>query len=184
MKNKKLIILLITFVVIVAVAVVGYNYLSENYEPETVTPPEDEREDLVKVIDFTMQNRNGETVNLSDFSGKPIVMNFWATWCGPCKSELPAFENMYQEYGDKVNFLMVNMTDGYSETVEKCNDYIKEQRYTFPVYCDTNQDAAYKYGVNSIPMTFFIDEELNVMGYYPGAMTQNTLKYYTEQLIK
>ncbi len=109
--------------------------------------------------DFTILDADGNEVKLSDFFGTPIVLNFWASWCPPCKAELPDFEAAYKKYEGKVVFLMVNMTDGERETVEVAKSFVESAGYTFPVYFDTRYEAAYGYGVSSIPQTYFIDTE-------------------------
>jgi thiol-disulfide isomerase/thioredoxin len=111
------------------------------------------------VPDFTILDMNGNEVKLSDFFGKPIVLNFWASWCPPCKAELPDFEEACKRYEGKVTFLMVNLTDGKRETVEVAKEYVASQGYTFPVYFDTKYEAAYVYGVSSIPQTYFINAD-------------------------
>ena len=108
---------------------------------------------------FTVLDREGNEVRLSDFFGMPIVLNFWASWCPPCKAELPDFEEACKRYEGKVTFLMVNLTDGQRETVEVAKSYIASQGYTFPVYFDTKYEAAYTYGVSSIPQTYFINAD-------------------------
>ena len=77
--------------------------------------------------DFTVYDLDGNPVSLSDYFGKPIVLNFWASWCGPCKMELPDFQETYDELGGDVQFLIVNLTDGSRETVETASAYLKEQ---------------------------------------------------------
>lgn len=109
--------------------------------------------------DFTVYDADGNPVQLSDFRGKPVVLNFWASWCGPCKSEMPDFDTKAAELDGKVAFLMVNLTDGYQETVDSASAFIQEQGYTFPVYYDTDLSAAQAYGVSSVPVTYFIDAE-------------------------
>ena len=126
--------------------------------------------------DFTMYTLDGEAVKLSDFRGKPTVLNFWASWCGPCKMEMPDLEDAYLEYGDEINFLIVNLTDGTSETVESAHGYIESQGYTFPVYYDTAMSGTFAYGVNAIPVTYFLDADGNLVAYYPGAMTADILQ--------
>ena len=111
------------------------------------------------VPDFTILDMDGNEVKLSDFFGKPIVLNFWASWCPPCKAELPDFEEACKRYEGKVTFLMVNLTDGKRETVEVAKEYVASQGYTFPVYFDTKYEAAYVYGVSSIPQTYFINAD-------------------------
>jgi len=124
--------------------------------------------------DFTVYDGEGNPVVLSDYFGKPIVLNFWASWCGPCKSEMPMFQEMYETYGEDMTFLMVNLTDGGQETVESAGSFIAEKGYTFPVYFDTEQQAAYAYYVSSIPVTYFIDGKGNLAAYGMGAMDEQS----------
>lgn len=123
------------------------------------TEEETEGESENKTPDFTVLDGEGKEVRLSDFFGKPIVLNFWASWCPPCKAELPDFEDAYKKYDGEVVFLMVNMTDNQMETVEVAKDFIKTHGYTFPVYYDVNYQAATVYGIRSIPQTYFINAD-------------------------
>ena len=118
---------------------------------DTPTDGETEGEAANTAPDFTVQDGEGNSVKLSDFFGKPIVLNFWASWCPPCKAELPDFEDACKKYDGEVVFLMVNMTDNQMETVEVAKAFVAEQGYTFPVYFDTQYEAAYLYGLSSIP---------------------------------
>lgn len=126
--------------------------------------------------DFTMTDASGEEVKLSDFFGKPVVLNFWASWCGPCKSEMPHFEDAYQKYGEDINFVIVNLTDGARETVEAASDFIEEQGYTFPLYFDTNTEGAMTYGTYSIPVTYFIGADGVPVAQANGALDAATLQ--------
>ena len=130
----------------------------------------------VKAPDFTVYDESGNEVKLSDFLGKPVVLNFWASWCGPCKREMPDFEETYQQLGSDVQFLMINLTDGNGETVESAASFIKEQGYTFPVFYDTASSAANTYGVYSIPTTYFIDAEGYAVAQATGAIDAGTLQ--------
>lgn len=138
---------------------------------ETTESPEGE-----SALNFTVTDGEGKEVRLSDFFGKPIVLNFWASWCPPCKSELPDFEDAYKKYGGKVTFLMVNVTDNRRETVEVAKSYISSQGYTFPVYYDTKYEASYKLGISSIPQTFFLDRDGNVVAKATGLISASQLE--------
>ena len=123
--------------------------------PADTTPEQNPNQ----ALDFTVQDWEGNMVKLSDFFGKPIVLNFWASWCPPCKAELPDFDDACKKYDGEVVFLMVNMTDNQMETVEVAKDFIKTYGYDFPVYFDVSYEAAMVYGVRSIPQTYFINAE-------------------------
>ena len=126
--------------------------------------------------DFTMLDMEGNEVKLSDFFGTPIVLNFWASWCPPCKAELPDFDDACKKYEGKVTFLMVNLTDGQRETVEVAKSYIASQGYTFPVYFDTKYEAAYTYGVSSIPQTCFINADGSLEARATGMISATQLE--------
>ena len=133
--------------------------------------------------DFTVYDINNNAVKLSDFIGKPIVLNFWASWCGPCKSEMPHFDECYKEMGSEINFLMINLTDGYyGETVARASSYIKSENYSFPVFYDTTSEAAITYQVYSIPTTYFIDADGNLVAQASGAIDKETLLHCIDMI--
>ena len=144
-------------------------------EPVATEPAATEASKML-APDFTVYDLDGNEVHLSDFRGKPVVLNFWASWCGPCKSEMPDFNEKYQELGDDVQFLMINLTDGSYETLEKASAFVESQGYRFPVFYDTASNAANTYGISSIPTTFFIDAEGCGIAQATGAIDGNTLQ--------
>lgn len=148
----------------------------ENAGETSENAGEDAEKELMQAPDFTVYDQAGNAVNLSDFVGKPTIVNFWASWCGPCKSEMPDFEEAYGEYGEEIQFLMVNMTDGYHETIESAKKLITDSGYTFPVYYDTDLEAAKAYSVYSIPVTYFIDKDGYMTAYAQGALDKATLQ--------
>ena len=146
-------------------------------ESRTASEETDSGENAAETApDFTMTDASGEEVKLSDFFGKPVVLNFWASWCGPCKSEMPHFEEAYQKYGEDINFVIVNLTDGSRETVETASTFIEEQGYTFPVYFDTSTEGAMTYGTYSIPVTYFIAADGTPVAQANGALDAATLQ--------
>lgn len=187
-KYLKLTIAIISFALVIVLANVLYNKLAKDYdmgdglvtEDTTVSTEKDTQSesDTEKNIapDFTVVDKDNAEVNLESFFGKPIVLNFWASWCGPCKSEFPEFQTAYEEYGEEIEFLMVNMTDGRRETKELADAFIQSEGYSLPVYYDVNQDGAYTYGVYSLPTTYFIDSQGNLVAYAQGAIDMDTLK--------
>ena len=182
-KKKNLIIIALAFVLLIAGASVLYNRLGENLAPEQLavaetTPTEETGTEPAKIPapDITVYDKDGNPVKLSDYFGKPIVMNFWASWCGPCKMEMPDFNEKSQELDGEVQFLMINMTDGDRETVEIASGFVAEQGYTFPVFFDTTSEAAYVYGAYSLPTTFFIDADGNAVAQATGAIGADTLQ--------
>ena len=126
--------------------------------------------------DFTVYDVEGNAVSLSSMQGKPVVVNFWASWCGPCKSEMPDFQKAYEQHGEAVHFMIVNMTDGMQETKEKAKAYVDKQGFTFPVYYDTDMDAAMTYGVSSIPATYFVAADGSLIARANGAISLATLE--------
>ena len=134
--------------------------------------------------DFTVYDSDGNMVHLSDFLGKPVVLNFWASWCGPCKMEMPDFEKIYLEYKDDIQFVMVNLTDGARETLETATAFLDANEYTFPVYYDKDTDAALAYQVYGIPVTYFINAKGHLIAQGSSALDEETLKRGIEMILE
>jgi thiol-disulfide isomerase/thioredoxin len=178
-KILKMVLLVLIFVALLLGAKRLYDTLGAQVQTESLaTQASDEDAKPVRQAapDFTVYDGEGNAHKLSDYQGKPVVLNFWASWCGPCKMEMPDFDEKYGEYGDQVHFLMVNLTDGGSETVESASAFIAEQGYTFPVYYDTAFSGANAYGIRSIPMTFFIDAQGDLVTYGEGMLSAEMLQ--------
>ena len=146
-------------------------------EPSAGAPaPETAAPSVSSLPDFEVLDKDGNTVKLSDFYGKPILLNFWATWCPPCKAEMPDLQEAYETYGDEVCFVMVNLTDGSRDTVEVVKTFVADNGYTFPVYFDTQSSAAMAYGIYSIPTTFLISADGALLKSKSGMMTASEVE--------
>ena len=189
MKNTiKWIIIAVLLVGILAGSMFLYNkygdeYLNQGAGQQTSSTTESTTEEVNKnsAPDFTVTDADGNNVKLSDFKGKPVVLNFWATWCYYCKVEMPDFNEVYKENPD-VQFLMVNATGTNGETVDSAKSYIEQEKFEFPIFFDTQHDALKTYGVSSFPQTIFIDKDGNVVSHRIGMLTKDALEKEIEKI--
>ncbi|EIJ77982.1 ahpC/TSA family protein [Bacillus methanolicus PB1] len=131
----------------------------------------------VKAPDFEIKTLTGETVKLSQFEGKKVMLNFWATWCPPCKEEMPEMEQFYREKKEEIVILAVNIDPQYD--VQR---FAKEMGVTFPILLDEDDSVNKKYQILTIPTTFFIDEKGMIRSKYLGSMTIDKMKQYLDDL--
>lgn len=147
---------------------------SETVEREPVAAP-----------DFTLTDQYGNEHTLSDYQGKTVFLNFWATWCPPCRSEMPEIQKLYEDYGSNEEDLIVLgiAAPGYGDegTVEEITEFLNENKYTFPVVMDETGEMFYRYGISAFPTTFMIDAGGNVYGYVQGAMTGDIMESIVQQ---
>ena len=177
MKKKWLLILIPVLVLLISAGFVLYRVITDRAAENAAQASRQETQPQTLAPDFTVYDIDGNPVHLSDYLGTPVVLNFWASWCGPCKMEMPDFQEKYEEYGNQIQFLMVNLTSSSSgETVEGASGFIADQGYTFPVFYDTDSDAAATYGIYSIPTTYFIDADGYALAQATGAIDADILQ--------
>lgn len=153
----------------------------EIVDEEAVSDSEEDASDPIPAPDFTLVDQYGETHSLSDYKGQIIFLNFWATWCPPCREELPYIEELYREYqeagDDSVAFVGVTFPGlGSEKDVEGVKAFLTENDYTFPVLMDESADLAESYYITAFPTTFIIEADGNVLGYIPGGMTKDIME--------
>lgn len=171
----KTIFIIVSFVVVIILLNVGYQFLSKSQknEVEKMENKVSQTNQTKRAIDFTVYDENDKEIKLSDLKGKPIIINFWASWCGPCKTEMPEFEKVYQKEKDNIEFLMINVT--IDDTKENAKQYIQKEKFTFPVYYDIKGNASYQYGITGYPTTVLINKDFEMTRVYQTMINEETL---------
>lgn len=177
------------FIAFLGLAYNLYNNLSSDFQSRTEKQQQNdvnkENNSLaIAAPDFIVYDRQGREVKLSDFKGKPVVLNFWASWCPPCRREMPYFSEVYTEFSADVVFMMVDLIDGQRETQSTGQAYIDAQGFKFPVYYDNEQAAATAYQVYSIPSTYFIYADGYIVSAHKGLIDKETLLVEINRLRK
>ena len=140
---------------------------------------------VIPAPDFTLTDQYGEPHTLSDYQGQTVFLNFWATWCGPCKMEMPDIQALYEEWdenaGDLVVLGVAGPDIGQEGSAEDIAAFLEENGYTYPVVMDDTGTLFYQYGISAYPTTFMIDPEGNVFGYVQGAVSREIMDDIVEQ---
>lgn len=146
-------------------------------EPEVLSAEEDQGgEDYA--LDFTLYDLEGNSVSLSDYSGTPLLINFWATWCPPCRSELPLIQQYQDKYGD--DFLVLAVDGG--ETAEDVQSFVDSQGYTMIFLLDVEFAVAELYQVRGFPTSLFIDANGVIQQVHIGELTEPMIVAYLEMI--
>lgn len=141
------------------------------------------------LADLELKDQFGNTHTLSDYKGKVIFLNFWATWCGPCRNEMPDIQKLYEEYsaqGGDAEVVILGIAGpgiGQEGSAEEIAGFMEENGYTYPVLMDTGGEMFTQYGISAFPTTFMIDKDGNVYGYVPGQMTEDIMRSIIDQTL-
>lgn len=181
MKNKKILYISITLIILLFVGKLSYDYLSKvNKETQKdISIDNDIPTNFDVAPNFTAFDKDGNLVSLSDYKGKKnVVVNFWASWCNPCKVEMPFFQeatNKYNNSDSDIEILMVNLTDGFQETEDKANKFLKDNNYNMNVLYDLDSSAFNAYYINRIPRTIFVTKNGDLLYDHIGLMDSDAL---------
>ncbi|WP_177505552.1 redoxin family protein [Anaerosinus sp.] len=135
-------------------------------------------------LDFTLYDQYGKEHKLSEYKGKTVFLNFWATWCPPCRAEMPDIEALYKDYNENNHDVVIigvaSPNLGREGDQKYIEEFLKKEGHTFPVVFDHKGSLVYQYGINAFPSTFIIDKDGYVVKYVPGAMNKSTMKNLIE----
>lgn len=152
---------------------------------------EDEKRALMPapLADLELTDQFGRTHKLEDYKGKVIFLNFWATWCGPCRNEMPDIQKLYEEYsaqGENAEVVILGVAGpdiGQEGSSDDIAAFMEENGYTYPVLMDESAEMFTQYGISAFPTTFMIDQDGNVYGYVPGQMTEEIMRSIIDQTL-
>ena len=163
---------------------INKNKQYNNIEKNEIIDKEDNKSSEEMAIDFTLKDQYGNEHTLSEYKGKTIFLNFGATWCPPCRGEMPEIEEIYNEYGknnDDIIILGVAAPNlGREGSEEEIANFLSDNNYTFPVVMDFGGELVYKYGIGGFPTTFIINEDGEVVNKIVGAMDKENMKMMIE----
>lgn len=169
-------------IIVVLLIGVGWNFMKDSDSEfgvvQTTEPTGLNKGDLPP--QFKLETLDGEPIELADAKGKKVILNFWATWCGPCREEMPAFEK-YNAANEDVVILAINMTDKDGK-VEKISKFVSDYNLSFPVLLDQAGDVSKAYEVVNIPSTYFIDENGIIQTKINGSIDEDQIELYMEQM--
>ena len=187
-KKKGVIVAVVALVAILVVAVAAYSVLPSirASAPYELTPAA-QVDSLASssLMASSVENSEGEKITIGDISKKsqkPIVMNLWATWCPHCTTEMKDYQKLYDEYGDRIEFAMLDVVDKKSEA-SAARDYIKEQAFTFPVYYDSDAEVRNALSVVGIPMSVIVSADGDVVLARSGEINYSAMKSTIEKVL-
>lgn len=131
---------------------------------------------------FTLVDKDSNEVTLEQYRGKPVFVNFWASWCPPCREEMPYIQEAYDKYGDEIVFLLVNVTPGDSR--DAALKFMEVNQYDMPILFDLDGSVSDLYRANSIPTSFFIDKNGIIKVRHAGLMNYTQIEDYINKVLE
>jgi len=162
MKNKKQKIAIFSVMALLVFSIISGLVLPymQNKDNSAIGPGRLQQEEKITVPNFQFTDGEGNTVDFDNFKGKPVVINFWGTWCPWCVEEMGDFNRLVGEYGDKVNFLFLDVAGNREETPRKVEKYLSDNGYdNITSYYDSMGQGCYMFGLNSFPVTVYVDKD-------------------------
>jgi peroxiredoxin len=177
-------------IILLLIGIMVFNMINENKKESAIIPngiEDAENNDLIPAgieegelaPDFKLETLEGETVQLSDYHGKKVLLNFWATWCGPCRQEMPAMQDFYDDYADEIEILAVNVTDS-EKTIDDVQNFIEEFDFTYSTLLDTDMSVSNEYRAVALPTTYFIGTDGKIQA--PRKMGEMTYEFMVETM--
>lgn len=148
-----------------------------------------EGEKLTPAVDFNLTDQYGNTHTLSQYKGKTIFLNFWGTWCPPCRAEMPDIQKLYEEFDQEGEDALVILgvaapNLGKEKSEDGIKTFLEENGYTYPVLMDTEAELFQTYGITSFPTTIMIDRDGNLFGYATGQLNEETMRSIIQQTME
>lgn len=161
---------------------------TEKKETDEDTKAEDKQE-IYPASDFVLKDQYGNAHSLADYKGKTIFLNFWATWCGPCRNEMPEIQKIYEETQQEEDSDLVILgiaAPGFGKegSQEEIETFLEENGYTYPVLMDTTGEVFMEYGISAYPTTFMVDKDGNLFGYIQGQLNEDMMRSIIRQTME
>lgn len=161
----------------------------EEKDPQEDSSKSEEQQDLYPAPDFVLTDQYGNTHSLADYKGKTVFLNFWATWCGPCRNEMPEIQKIYEETlqeedSDLVILGIAAPGFGQEKSQEEVEAFLEENGYTYPVLMDTTGEVFMEYGISAYPTTFMVDRDGNLFGYIQGQLNEAMMRSIIRQTME
>lgn len=151
--------------------------------------PSEEKQDVYPAQDFVLMDQYGNEHSLADYKGKTVFLNFWATWCGPCRNEMPEIQKIYEETqqeedSDLVVLGIAAPGFGQEKSQEEVEAFLEKDGYTYPVLMDTTGEVFMEYGISAYPTTFMVDRDGNLFGYIQGQLNEAMMRSIIRQTME